>query len=138
MVELIFNDLVNGSQISVRFSAISCGFYEKSIDTETTFAPEDGNAFATLLEEILASDVAADVNASDHCLVHRFRNLDGDEDAAFLVREYLGGIKVTLATGLENYNDLTDQDVGGTSACISRTDARKLADAFIDQLAGGL
>lgn len=126
-----FNDLKRETEVGVYFSEVFCAFTEARGDIEVTFSPEDGCAFVALLEEILTPSQSSTSGVHEIPLVHRFRNLDGDEDAAFLVRECAGGIEMTLLSGIEFPQDLSSLDEGGTSVCISKADARIFADAWL-------
>lgn len=125
-----FNDLKRKTQVGIYFSAVSCAFSEAIEDIEVTFLPEDGRVFVTLLERTLAPHHDGNSDIHEGPLIHRFKNLDGGEEAAFLVRELLGGIEMTLVSGLEEHDDLSSSDVGGMSVCISNADARTFTNAF--------
>jgi hypothetical protein len=125
-----FNDLERMTFVGIYFSAVSCAFSEAVEDIEVTFIPEDGQAFVALLEQILVSQQSGSGQTHEGQLVHRFKNLDGDEEAAFLVCERLGGIKMTLVSGVEGTDNLSGSELGGMSVCISREDTRTLTDAF--------
>lgn len=132
-----FDDLKRRVQIGIYFSPAYLAFSEAADDIEVAFKPEDGHALLAVLEQSLASQQYGDGAYDDRRLVHRFKNLDGDEDAAFFVHKSLGGFHLTLVSGLEDTDDLDDppgQDMGGMSVCISRADARKLADALSESL----
>jgi hypothetical protein len=136
MPSLVFDDLERGRQVGISLGATFCGFYEKMDDTEVVFRFDDGCAILSLLEESLASNhlQMAEDNPRK-TLLYRFRNLDGvDEAAAFLVRPHLGGIELTVVSGLEETDDLSDWKGGGMSVCISIENARMLAKNLASEL----
>jgi hypothetical protein len=135
-----FDDLKRGVQIGVYFSPVYLAFSEATDDIEVAFKSEDGQALVAVLERSLASQKHGDSASTDEPLVHRFKNIDGDEDAAFIVRKSPQGLDLTLVSGLEEVDDLSGSDTGGMSVYISSGDARELTDALsntLKSLAGG-
>jgi hypothetical protein len=129
-----FNDLKRMKEIGIYFSAVYLAFSEADDDVEVSFTPEDGRAIQALLQKRLGFEQEELSTVHDGCATHRFKNLDGDENAVLRVREELGGINLTLASGLENSDGPLESDFGGMSVSISKADARTLADAFSESL----
>ena len=120
-----FVELESGGEVSFYLSACYCAVSEEqSGDTEVVFMPEDCKAFVDLLERALASATNGEMGEDELQPEHKFTNRDGGENAAFRVRSRAGGIEITISRS----------DEGDQSACISRSDARTLTDAFIRQL----
>jgi hypothetical protein len=137
MPQMLFDDLQTKRKVGITLGGTFCGFYEKADDTEVVFRLEEGHAILALLEKSLASYRVGTVDdLGEHILVHRFRNLDGvDEAAAFLIRKKLGGIELTVMSGLDEDDDLAEwTEGGGMSVCISTDDARTLVNAFSSEL----
>jgi hypothetical protein len=125
-----FYDLKRTTQVGVYFSEVALAFSEAMEDIEVEFTREDGHAILAILELILAAKGNTAGTVYRPCLIHRFRNLDEGSDAAFRVREHLGGVEMTLVRSLKKTKDLTASEIGGMSVCISRDDARTLTDAY--------
>jgi hypothetical protein len=103
-------------------------------DFEISFKPGDGQSILALLEQALSSKSSVKSSVSGELLVHRFINQDGDEGAAFLVRERLEGIEVTFVDDLKDADDPTSPNIAGMNLCISREDAMTLTNVFREQL----
>jgi hypothetical protein len=129
-----FNDLKRMTQIGIYFSAAYLAFSEREDDIEVVFTLDDGRAIQALLQKSLDFGREGTSAVHDGFMTHRFRNLDGDENAAFRAREELGGIDLTLASGLENSDGPLGADFGGMSVCISKADATTLTEAFSESL----
>lgn len=136
MPQFTCDDLERNRQVGISLGGTFCGFYEKMNDTEVVFRLEDGRAILALLEESLnCKRIELAEARAGKLLIHRFRNLDGvDEAAAFLVRPHLGGMELTVVSGLEETDDLSNWESGGMSLCISIEDARKLANELSREL----
>ena len=136
MAQFTCDDLERNRQVGISLGGTFCGFYEKTDDTEVVFRLEDGRAILALLEESLnCKQIEMAKGRAGSFLIHRFRNLDGvDEAAAFLVRPHLGGMELTVVSGLEETDDLPNWERGGMSVCISIDDARKLTSELSGEL----
>lgn len=136
MPQLVFDDLERKRQVGISLGGTFCGFYEKIDDTEVVFRLEDGYAILALLIKSLDSEQTETGDSKPaNFLIHRFRNLDGvDEAAAFLIRRHLGGMELTVVSGLEENDDLSNFEGGGMSICISTADAKTLANELFREL----
>jgi hypothetical protein len=125
-----FDDLKRTTEVGIYFSEVALAFSEAMEDIEVEFTKADGHAILTILRRVLALEQGLTNTDGQGCLIHRFRNLDEGNDAAFLARENLGGVEMTLVRGLKEIKDTKASEVGGMSVCISKEDARTLTDAY--------
>ena len=89
-------------------------------DSEIAFGPEDGQHIITLLEEALAADFQSVSGNHMQGASHRFRNLDGGAEAAFIVNASNNAIEITVERS----------DEGNESFYISNVDTRTLRDTL--------
>jgi len=129
---LRFNDLLQHVPVTIGIGYGYLGFVSNLDDIEVWFAPRDCQGIVDLLERALSK------GAVGKAASHEFDNTGGDEgteQASFSVREQPSGIEMTLASGLKDEKGETRLGESTMSICISKEDAKMLADALKVQLA---
>ena len=99
---------------------------ENEGDIEIGMTPKDGKIIVALLQQAVTSSVNAThvPNKAQNPLVHRFKNLDGGAEAAFLVSKVNDSLEVTLERS----------DEGDLMFRINAGDANSLIDALTSAL----
>jgi hypothetical protein len=122
-------DLADESCIHVYPGGCYWALYERRWDREVSFLPADGDAIARLF-----GAVVADTTVETEPLTHRFVDTDSKEKSAFVTRRTPDGITISFIDCLEDEDDPTSLNAGGTSLRLSRSDAEKLLNRFKEQL----
>jgi hypothetical protein len=128
---LKFVDLDNRTSVYVAVlvspTSVACSIIEEGLgDIEFAFEIRDCEKIVALFEEAIKSD-ANSTQALAHCsfpLTYRFKNLDGGEEAAFLILPINGSLELTLERS----------DEGELKFRISFDDAKRLIDTLKEAL----
>jgi len=121
---LKLKDSNSGAKVHIGIRAISGSvmllFAFELGDSEIAFGPDDGQQIIALLEEALAAEPQRVSENHMKGTSHRFRNLDGGAEAAFLVNASNDTTEITVERS----------DEGSESFYISTGDTRILRDTL--------
>jgi hypothetical protein len=135
MERLVFKEIEDGGKVAFYLQPSYLAISEVGFgDIEVAFGPDDSRTFISLLERVTGSKEDGITNSATGFLVHRFLNRDGDEPAAFLVRQCAGGIEISVATGIDEGDGVSALEHAGMAVSISREDGNTLAGALRKQL----
>jgi hypothetical protein len=135
MERFAFKEIEDGGQVAFYLQPSYLAISEVGFgDVEVAFEPNDCRVLISLLERVTGLKEDATTDAATGFLVHKFLNRDGDEPAAFLVRQCTGGIEISVATGIDDADDVSALERARMAVSISKEDGNTLVGALKKQL----